>query len=53
MSLGGGFSFSEKFPEKPRGMHWRTYLRMRAAAGKAEQASVVLTRTLIERLKFY
>jgi hypothetical protein len=32
MRLGGGFSFAEPFPEKPPRMHWRTYLRMRAAA---------------------
>jgi len=29
--------------KKPRGMHWRTYLRMRAAAGAAEGASVAMT----------
>jgi hypothetical protein len=34
MRLGGGFSFAEPFPEKPPRMHWRTYLRMRAAAGE-------------------
>jgi hypothetical protein len=33
MRLGAGFSFAEPFPDKPPGMHWRTYLRMRAAAG--------------------
>jgi hypothetical protein len=32
MRLGAGFSFAEPFPEKPPRMHWRTYLRMRAAA---------------------
>jgi hypothetical protein len=50
MRLGGGFSFSERFPEKPRGMHWRTYMRMRAAAGQAEHESVVMTRNLLHRL---
>ena len=33
MRLGTGFSFAEPFPDKPPGMHWRTYLRMRVAAG--------------------
>ena|SRR6516162_9136331 len=33
--LGAGFSFAESFPDKPPGMHWRTYLRMRAAAGES------------------
>jgi hypothetical protein len=35
MRLGAGFSFAEPFPDKPPGMHWRTYLRMRAAAGES------------------
>jgi hypothetical protein len=34
MRLGAGFSFAEPFPEKPPRMHWRTYLRIRAAAGE-------------------
>jgi hypothetical protein len=38
MRLGAGFSFAEPFPKKPRGMHWRTYQRMRAAAGVADLA---------------
>jgi hypothetical protein len=35
MSLGPGFSLAEPFPEKSPGMHRRTYLRMRAAAGES------------------
>ena len=35
MRLGAGFSFAEPFPEKPPGMHWRTYLRMRLAVGES------------------
>jgi hypothetical protein len=35
MHLGAGFSFAEPFPDKPPGMHWRTYLRMRVAAGES------------------
>jgi hypothetical protein len=35
MRLGAGFSFAEPFPAKPPGMHRRTYLRMRAAAGES------------------
>ena len=35
MRLGSGFSFAEPFPEKPPGMHRRTYLRMRVAAGES------------------
>ena len=37
MRLGAGFSFAEPFPEKPPRMHWRTYRRMRAAAGERER----------------
>jgi hypothetical protein len=33
MRLGGGFSFAGPFPERPRGMHARTYRRLRAMAG--------------------
>ena len=35
MRLGAGFSFAEGFPDKPPRMHWRTYLRMRLAAGES------------------
>jgi hypothetical protein len=35
MRLGAGFSFAEPFPDKPPGMHWLTYLRMRVAAGES------------------
>jgi hypothetical protein len=31
MRLGAGLLF----PDKPPGMHWRTYLRMRMAAGES------------------
>jgi hypothetical protein len=32
MKLGGGESLADPFPEKPRGMHWRTYHRLRERA---------------------
>ena len=35
MGFGASFSFAEPFPDKPPGMHWRTYLRMRVAAGES------------------
>jgi hypothetical protein len=35
MRLGTGFSFAEPFPDKPPGMHWITYFRMRVAAGES------------------
>jgi hypothetical protein len=33
MRLGAGFSFAGPFPDKPPGMHWKTYRRLRAAFG--------------------
>ena len=42
MRLGGGRSVLDPFPEKPRGMHWRTYDRLRAQATTAEASSIAL-----------
>ena len=36
MRLGGSADMTEPFPEKPRGMHRRTYLRLRERAEAAE-----------------
>ena len=36
LRLGGSADPSAPFPEKPRGMHWRTYLRLRARYEAAE-----------------
>jgi hypothetical protein len=33
MRLGTGFSFAEPLPDKPPGMHWKTYRRLRTAVG--------------------
>jgi hypothetical protein len=33
MRLGAGYSYAEPFPQKPRGMHWKTYRQLRAAVG--------------------
>jgi hypothetical protein len=37
--LGGSPSLLEDFPEKPKGMHWRTYYRLRQKAHDAENQS--------------
>jgi hypothetical protein len=50
MRLGAGFSFAEPFPGKLRGMHWGTYLQMRAAAGEAKRSSVEMMRKLLRAL---
>jgi hypothetical protein len=39
MKLGGSPSLVEDFPEKPKGMHWRTYDRLRQKANEAEDES--------------
>jgi hypothetical protein len=36
LRLGGGLSLYAPFPEKPRGMHWQTYRRLRGRAEAAE-----------------
>lgn len=35
--LGGSSATGEIFPEKPKGMHWKTYWRLRDEAEKAEE----------------
>jgi hypothetical protein len=50
MRLGGSANLCEPFPEKPRRMHWRTYLRLRARAEAAENYSNVLTMHWFNRI---
>ncbi len=39
MKLGGSRSLAEPFPDKPKGMWWRTYWRLRGDAQEAEYRS--------------
>ena len=39
--LGGSASLAEPFPNKPKGMWWRTYERLRADAKRAEMQSLI------------
>lgn len=45
--LGGSANLNAPFPEKPKGMHWKTYWRLRREAQEAEHASFI---ALAERL---
>ena len=42
MRLGGSANLLDPFPGRPRGMHWRTYRRLRVAARAAEYLMVAL-----------
>jgi hypothetical protein len=50
MRLGGTASILVPFPEKPRQMHWRTYLSLRGRAQAAEAVSLDLTMQYLARL---
>ena len=43
MRLGGSGSLMDFFPEKPKGMHWQTYERLRLVSERFAQASLIAT----------
>jgi len=43
LKLGGSANLSEPFPEKPKGMHWRTYMQLREEARFLSDKSYVVT----------
>ena len=51
MRLGGSADLLEPFPEKPKGMHRRTYLRVRALAEAAASNSNVPMKLIANRIK--
>jgi hypothetical protein len=51
MRLGGSPNLLEPFPEKPRGMHWRTYNSLRATSLTAEIRSVAIMQGYLEQLR--
>ena len=51
MQLGGSPNTLEEFPDKPKGMHWRTYDRLRRAHDIAEARSMMGLTRFIDRLE--
>jgi hypothetical protein len=51
VKLGGSADLSSPFPEKPKGMHWRTYERLRNEAEQAEWQSVLALGRWLQRLR--
>jgi hypothetical protein len=51
MRLGGGESVTEAFPEKPKGMHWRRYNRLRRRHTQAYERSLMGLAKSVERLE--
>jgi len=50
MQLGGSPNMLEEFPNKPKGMHWRTYERWRRIHDAAEERSNIGLMSFVERL---
>jgi hypothetical protein len=50
MRLGGSPSMLDEFPEKPKGMHWRTYDRICRVHNLAEERSTIGLMRFMERL---
>jgi hypothetical protein len=51
MRLGGSPSMLEGFPDKPKGMHWETYDRLRRAHDIAEARSMAGIMQFVDRLQ--
>jgi hypothetical protein len=51
MQLGGCQSMFEPFPDKPKGMHWRTYDRLRRAHDAADARSMMGMMRFVDRLQ--
>jgi hypothetical protein len=49
MRLGGSPNMLQEFPDKPKGMHWRTYDRLRRSHDLAEARSTLGLIQLVDR----
>jgi hypothetical protein len=45
----GMIPFLDSFPDKPRGMHWRTYYRLFSKAAAVQERSIALEREDMRR----
>jgi hypothetical protein len=48
--LGGSTSLMEPFPDKPKGMHWQTYERLRWMTRESETTGLTLRLAQVERI---
>jgi len=51
MRLGGSANMLDDFPEKPKGMHWRTYQRLRHVHNAAQARSFIGLTEFVKRLR--
>ncbi len=51
MQLGGSANMLDEFPDKPKGMHWRTYDRLHRAHDIAEERSTIGLMQFVDRLR--
>jgi hypothetical protein len=49
--LGGSANMTKSFPEKPKGMHYETYWRLREEHDEAEMAQLVSMREWLDKLE--
>jgi hypothetical protein len=48
--LGGSASLMEPFPDKPKGMHWQTYERLRWMVRQTETTGLILMLTRFKHI---
>jgi hypothetical protein len=51
MRLGGSANMLDDFPEKPKGMHWRKYERLRRVHDAAKARSIIGLTDFVKRLR--
>jgi hypothetical protein len=51
MRLGGTANMLDDFPEKPKGMHWRTYERLCRVHDVAQARSLIGLTGFVKRLR--